>query len=248
MSLIIKKDGIYRKDWVYNEKTEEGKYVETLEENPFSVWSDSVESLEYGFTLRDLLKIFSRNDYMERLEELVDCNIQLFVNEIDETPVSKEPDNDPVHSLEIYGTAELSSYDHSPYDLEKYYGIHGLGNSESNYSMSYSHWSTFVDLPILFNWSIDLWTTEFNKTKKLFSRKIKRQLKHKKLCVMNCVPRFGELMRDVFVDLCFCGSPKNRDGLMEVLNDRVESVNNGTASTVKVDLDELFDKLEEKGE
>ena len=228
MSVIIRKDGLYTHEWIYNEGDEEGKWVDTIAELPLFCWYEKVEEIEEGLTLRQLLKVLEPE--LDIIQVLIREELDPFLREMDEVdPRASEVDPDPLTRCEIYCAPALEQWiEDEHYSFENYWGFHAWGRSdETPYSLSWSHWSRFCDLPIT-----------LPKTHKFCMTGPKGQRTYETFDV-EVQPELGEMIHDIFFDLCFCGSPENRDAQSAECMRRMEEVKNGTAELIPFDLEKL---------
>lgn len=249
MTILFKKDGLYEKDWVYNEETDEGKYVETKLDDVLTHWYEEVEGLEEGLCFHHFIKCMfpigiNKTDLMA-YKILLGDDLAPFLAEAFK-PDPKKDSDDPVHTLEIYNVPEATKYHKdTSYELTEYWGCHGYGRDpEMPYSMSWSNWGTFIDLPIVLKTETELVMCEEKRTRKHWwnpwSKKTKRNYKYTKI-PMNIRPTLGDLLHDVFLDLCFCCTPEKRDAKRDEINGIMDEINDGTAELVELDLDKWME-------
>ena len=244
MSLILRKNGLFSKEWVYDEDKEEGEYIETLVTDPLGHLFDEVETFEEGFTFRDLCRIlgYGPNKNIELKIDLLSAtineNLMPFLLEMDQEPPAKHlTDGDPLLWAEVYNSPTLSKYHDEPnHVLESYWGIHAQGTKEDEagcmYSLSYSHWGTFADIPLRLKTDTEFQIVTWKTTKDFDFTTMPIEV----------LPKFGAMLDDIFADLCFCGSPERRDRQMQTISDRAQEVKDGTATLVEVDLDNWLTK------
>ena len=241
MSLIFRKNGLFLKEWAYNEDKDEGQYVETKVQDAVDVWYRTVEKFEDGLTFRDFIKCYISfwDDWsacdIDFIEMMTGEELTPFLLEMDQTPTKLHNDDDPLVYLEIYNCPSLQKYNKEErYSLESYWGIHGKGTKQEEdncmYSISYSHWGIFADLPIRLKTETDFTITTWTGRKEWDTQSYPIEV----------FPKLGELINDVLADLCFCGTPQKRDNQFTSIMDRAEDAKNHPENLVEVDLDKLF--------
>jgi hypothetical protein len=241
MSLIFRKAGLFQKEWKYDEEKQEGQYVETRVQEITDVWFDTVEEFEDGLTFRDFIKCFITlwDDWSRADIDFIDmmtgeCLIP-FLLEMDETPPKPHIDDDPFTYLEIYNAPSLQKYHKDErYSFEEYWGIHGRGTKQTEddcfYSLSYSHWGMFADVPVKLNTKTELSVTTWTGRKDWETHSYPTEM----------YPRLGDLINDVLADLCFCGSPQRRDNQFTEIMDRTQDAKDHPENLVELDLDKFF--------
>ncbi len=256
MGIIFKADGMYLRNWEYDEDVGAGQDVDTRVRSLFDVLNDEVEEIEPGVTFRQLVRCcfpqgINKLD-LSVLDMVTDRRLTPFLKELEEKPPKTEVDDgDPLTSLEIYVSAEADKYHKdTSYRLGIYLGIHGFGTKEDHehgfkgkipYALSYSHWGTFADVPVTFNPETEMTVTiekrkRIWKLKKFFSKKRRRHYQWRKMKV-NYHPTLIEFLHDVFTDLAFCGSPEGRSDHNDMLEERMDEVDSGKAELVPLPAD-----------
>ena len=267
MSIIFKADGMYSRDWVYDEELEEGSDVDTRVEFLMAHLNEEVEAIEgnvtFGQMVRDCFPVGINKADIAIMDLITDRTLTPFLKEIDEKPPKRDrEDDDPLVALEVYVAAEGDKwYDKKnrkdvPYELGIYLAIHGEGikydpksedaNMQFKYAISYSHWGNFVDLPVTFQPDTVLCLVE-EKHKRNWRKpwgKKRRHYAYKQIKI-SYKPTLCEFLHDVFTDLCFCGSPENRDGHTQMLKERMDEVNDGTAEYTPLDMDKFMEVNDE---
>jgi hypothetical protein len=248
---------MYSRDWVYDEELDEGSDVDTRVQFLMAHLNEEVEEIEQGVTFRQMVRDcfpqgINKAD-IAIMDIITDRKLTPFLKEMDQSPPERDKeDDDPLVALEIYVAAEGNKWrKQKEHDLSIYLGIHGQGlkydpesedeNMRFKYAISYSHWGTFACLPISFQPNTKLVLVEEGRKRQWpkFWGKKRRDYKYQQIDI-SYKPTLCEFLHDVFTDLCFCGSPENRDAHTEELKSRMDEIDNGTAKLVPFDIDEFL--------
>ena len=222
--LKVKKGGLlFKTDWVYDDEKEEGSYVDTEVSKHFlrHLW-DSCE-LEEGVTIRDIAKLLSNIDsvllsvvFSDWIEEYVELILQ-----------SKKSIPDYARCVELYWWFDKSEED-------VHYGsgfpsCHIIGNPQTKaeyycdgsdsteiikdpaYGVSGEMADEYADLPIELREKVDFYSSGFGKNCKVeYSTKLDYSL--------------GHIIKSIFWELSFHGSPKQAEIFTKDIKEQVVGV------------------------
>lgn len=248
MSVVIRKDGVYEVDWVYDDEKEEGhdeyKKIEGFE--LFRVWDAHFDDFEGEVTFRDFIQPWIHDEgILSMMNILTGTNVtEDWIRSINTTSDDSER---PFVKLHVRPVLEANSHEEDFHDVTHYVGMHAsCENSDSTWSCSWCPWGDFADK--LMDWSERVqmpwitmtkhkrWPWERHKSKSPFKRKMKIDLKE-----VSYRPSFGEVVKGVFMEVTWGGTPDGAKEEQEEVTRRKKEVDDGEATLYELDLDAWMD-------
>ena len=250
MELILKKGGIiFEKEWVYDENTEMGDYVETEISEYYETYLLSILTnvikLEEGFTVRDWFKILLNYPAYQKL----DLYIPFFLKEFNDCPpegcLNEDFDIIVFQKFVTLDNYELEKED--LYECEIFVDIYGMSLSgDTHFGLDLSQIKTYLDSPIkLANGFVSKTIPILKEIKNVGEKKTRRDYTYDyKNEEVKINYKLFEFLTSFIYEISFYGTPEKRDMREKELFGMVDDIKSGKLKTVPLDLDELFKDTE----
>jgi hypothetical protein len=217
MSIKITKNGFYKSTWNGKKQKDIVKKLK-LDLRLFSSWEDTIE-LE-DVTLLDLVKLMKKMDPLLFTVIEIACNSKIteFLKEVEEEPKNKECDISYIEISKYYETTDLEPYGFGKEILDAISCSGRKDGEETGYALEFTHWAELKDIPIKISDKADFLKHD-NK-------------KFKKLGPFNTCITMRDFFYGLFDELCFFGTPKNRNSMHDSINKSMKEIKDGTAKLV----------------
>ncbi len=226
--VIIRQKGFYRVDWIG--ELRRNVISKIKKEKILSCLRCEVE-VEESVTLADVMKLVRDNKNLTKfISQYSWCkSIDKFHERLDLKP--KIDENDDIDYLEVYQCFFLNTYEDKTF-VDKGCAFHGVGrkiieslNRPEHYSMSLTDLEDMMALQVKINENFQIFKD------------------HEIICECKQPITFLEFLDAIYWDISFHGGPEENEAVKEDLNERLESIKNGTEELIP--MDETMDRLKE---